>query len=57
MRNCQAWIEQGGIVTGPLLRSLNRHGQVQASPLCGIDVARVVKKLAVRAGLDPAKYA
>lgn len=43
-------------MTGPLFRSLNRQGQVQASPLCGIDVARVVKKLAVRAG-DPAKYA
>ncbi len=42
---------------GPLFRSLNRHGQVQAGRLGGIDVARVVKKLAERAGLDPAKYA
>ena len=28
-----------------------------AGPVSGIDVARIVKKLAVRAGLDPAKYA
>jgi hypothetical protein len=40
-----------------LFRSINRHGQVQPGGLSGIDVARVVKKLAERAGLDAAKYA
>ena len=45
VRNCQAWIEQAGIATGPLFKSLNRHGQVQEGRLSGIDVARVVKKL------------
>jgi hypothetical protein len=49
-------MEQAGITGGPLFRSLNRHGQVQAGRLSGIDVARVVKKLAERAGLDAAKY-
>ena len=34
------------ITTGPLFRSINRHGQVQPGRLSGIDVARVVKKLA-----------
>jgi site-specific recombinase XerD len=57
VRNCQAWIEQANVTTGSLFRSLNRHGQVQTGRLSGIDVARVVKKLAERAGLDPAKYA
>lgn len=57
VRNLKAWIEQVGIVTGPLMRPINRHGRVQAGRLAGIDVARVVKKLAKRAGLDPAKYA
>ena len=57
VRTIQAWVEQTGIVAGPLLRSINRHGQVQPGRLSGIDVARVVKKLAERAGLDPAKYA
>jgi integrase len=43
-------------VTGPLFRSFNRPGQIQAGRLSGIDVARVVKKLAERAGFDPSKY-
>jgi len=57
VRNLQSWIEQGGVSGGPLFRSINRHGQVQPVGLSGIDVARVVKKLAERAGLDSAKYA
>jgi site-specific recombinase XerD len=57
VRTVQAWLADAGAETGPLFRSINRHGQVQAGRLSGIDVARVVKKLAVRAGLDPAKYA
>jgi hypothetical protein len=42
---------------GPLFRSISRHGKVRAGRLSGIDVARVVKKLAERAGLEAAKYA
>jgi integrase len=57
VRTLQAWIEQAGIIGGPLFRSINRHGQVQAGGLSGIDVARIVKKLVKRAGLDSAKYA
>ena len=57
VRTVQTWLEQSGPNDGPLFRSINRHGQVRAGRLSGIDVARVVKKLAVRAGLDPAKYA
>jgi integrase len=57
VRTMQAWMEQAGISGGPLFRSINRHGQVGPGRLSGIDVARVVKKLADRAGLDAAKYA
>lgn len=57
VRNVQTWIEQAGIVTGPLMRPISRHGQVRGGRLSGSEVARIVKKLAVRAGLDPAKYA
>jgi len=57
VRAMQAWIEQAAISAGPLFRSINRHGQVQAGGLSGGDVARVVNKLAERAGLDAAKYA
>jgi site-specific recombinase XerD len=57
IRTIQGWIEQAAITSGPLFRSINRHGQVQPGRLSGIDVARVVKKLAHRAGLDAVKYA
>jgi integrase len=57
VRNLQTWIEQAGMTSGPVFRSINRHGQVRAGRLTGMDIARVVKKLARRAGLDPAKYA
>jgi integrase len=57
VRVVQCWIEQGGITTGPMFRSISRHGRLQLGRLSGIDVARVVKKLAERAGLDQAKYA
>ena len=57
VRTVQAWLEQAAIDAGTLFRSITRHGHVRAGGLNGIDVARVVKKLAVRAGLDPAKYA
>lgn len=57
VRTVQEWMEAAGITDGRLFRSINRHGKVQAGGLSGIDVARIVKKLAVRAGLDAAKYA
>ncbi len=57
VRVVQAWIEQVTLTSGPVFRSVNRHGQLLPGRLAGMDVARVVKKLAKRAGLDPAKYA
>jgi len=57
VRTIQAWIELACIASGALFRSISRHSKVQPDRLAPIDVARVVKKLAVRAGLDPAKYA
>jgi site-specific recombinase XerD len=57
VRVLQSWIEQASITSGPLFRSINRHGRVQAGRLAPIAVARVVKKLVERAGLDASKYA
>jgi integrase len=57
VRTIQSWLEQAAVTTGPLFRSINRYGHVQPGRLSGIDVARVVKKLVKRAGLDAAKYA
>jgi integrase len=56
VRTVQVWLEMASITAGPLFRSINRHGRVRHGRLSGIDVSRVVKKLAKRAGLDPAKY-
>jgi site-specific recombinase XerD len=57
VRVLQGWIESAGITAGPLFRSINRHGRVRVARLSAIDVARVVKKMAQRAGLDATKYA
>jgi integrase len=57
VRTVQGWLEQAGIAIGPLFRAMDRHGHIRSGPLSGIDVARVVKKLAIRAGFDPGKYA
>jgi integrase len=57
VRVLQGWIEEARITGGPLFRSLNRHGRLQPGRLSSAGVARVVKKLAERSGLDEAKYA
>jgi integrase len=57
VRTLQEWLDLAGMASGPLFRAVSRHGHVQPGALSGIDVARVVKKLAERAGLDSAKYA
>jgi len=57
VRILQSWLEASGLAEGPVFRSINRHGQMLASRLGAADVARVVKKLVLRAGLDPARYA
>jgi integrase len=57
VRTALGWIELAAVLSGPLFRSISRHGQTRPGRLSPIDVARVVKKLAERAGLDPAKYA
>ena len=57
VRTVQNWIEEAHITTGAVFRSMNRHGRIRAVRLSDGAVARIVKKLAERAGLDPAKYA
>lgn len=51
----QAYLEAAAITTGTVFRAVNRHGRVGGA-LSGIDVARVVKRAAQAAGLDPARY-
>ena len=57
VRAMQAYLELSGVKCGAVFRSINRHGKIQESALGGGDVARLVKKLVQRFGLDPAKFA
>jgi integrase len=45
------------VTGGPLFRAVDRHGNVSPRRLTDQTVARVVKRAAARAGLDPARYA
>ncbi|NTU80672.1 MAG: tyrosine-type recombinase/integrase [Chloroflexales bacterium] len=55
VRALQAWLEHTDIKDGPLFRSL-RFGRVQPRGLDGRDVARIVKRAATEAGLDPTYF-
>lgn len=51
------WLDAAGITSGPVFRSINRHGQVSAEGLTPQTVALVVKQYADAAGLDPDEFA
>lgn len=53
VRALKAWLEAAGIVSGPLFREVNRHGQVAGAALSGHSVGRIVKRAAAAAGLEP----
>ena len=57
VRALARWLEASGIAEGPIFRGIDRHGHVQAERLHPCSVARVVKRCAERAGLDPEKFA
>lgn len=52
----QAWLSAAAITSGPVLRSVTRHGSVNTSRLTGQVVALVVKRWSAVAGLESAKY-
>jgi integrase len=55
VRALQAWLEVAQLQGGRLFRSL-RHGRVQPRGLDGRDVARIVKRAATLAALDPTLF-
>jgi integrase len=55
VRALRAWQEAAGIESGPLFRSITRHGKI-GGRLSGYAVALVVKKYAGAAGLAAASY-
>jgi site-specific recombinase XerD len=52
----QAWLQAAGISDGLLLRAVHRGGYVRSWGLRGHDVALIVKRYALAAGLDPAEF-
>lgn len=56
VRSVRAWLEEAAITEGPVFRAISRHGRL-GRRLSDRDVARIVKRTALRAGLDPASYA
>jgi integrase len=49
------WLRAARITSGPVFRSVNRHGHI-GGRLTGAAVARIVKRSAESAGLDPTQY-
>lgn len=56
VRSLQAWLMNAQITEGPVFRSVDRHGNLGAA-LSGRDVARIVKRTAEAAGIDPQAFA
>jgi site-specific recombinase XerD len=57
VRSVQAWLEAGRIASGVVFRSLDVFDRVQPERLSDKAVARIIRRRAKAAGLDPARYA
>jgi integrase len=50
------WLSRSGLGTGPLFRSVTKHGELGLGPLSGQAVAAIVVRSAARSGLIDADY-
>ena len=57
VRALQAWRTSAGLTSGPLFRSMNRHGHVLPTRLSGEAVAIVVKRHVETLGYDASQFA
>jgi site-specific recombinase XerD len=57
VRSYRAWIATAEITSGPVFRSVDRHGRVGRGRMNAGSVARLIKRAADAAGLDSASYA
>lgn len=55
VRAVRAWLDAAAIESGPVLRSVSRHGRI-GERMTGRDVARRVQLAAERAGLDASRF-
>lgn len=56
VRALRAWLTAAQLTDGPLFRAFARHGGRMEGRLADGDVARIVKRAANAAGLDPKRY-
>lgn len=56
VRSLRAWLDAGELVSGPLFRPIDRHGNIKPTALSAHAVARMVKRCAAAAGLDAAAF-
>lgn len=57
VRSYRAWITAAQIQSGPVFRSVNRHGHISGKQMNPGSVARLIKRVAEAAGLDASQYA
>jgi len=57
VRSLKRWLDASGVVEGPLFREVRGRAHVSAARLTDAMVARIVKRTAKAAGLDPARFA
>lgn len=56
VRAVRAWLDQAQLVSGPIFRPIDRHGNIKPARLTGHAVAQIVKRSAQRAGLEIADF-
>ena len=50
----RAWLDCAGVATGPVFRAIRKNGMVKSSPLEAGEIARLLKDMASKAGIDSA---
>ncbi|MEN9933432.1 MAG: hypothetical protein RLZZ387_11 [Chloroflexota bacterium] len=56
VRALRRWLEMSSLTEGPLFRPIDRHGNIRPRRLTDHSVARIVKRAAGAAGLDPKQF-
>lgn len=56
VRTVQMWMATAGIEEGAVFRPVSRHGHVSRWYISGRSIARIVKRAAAAAGLDPDRF-
>lgn len=56
VRTLRAWLDAAQITEGPLFRSFDPRRQIQPKRLRDYEVAKIIKRAATKAGVDPASF-